>query len=652
MLRRRTAYLLLTLILAAIALVTGAPSAFAHATLESTLPAEGSTVAVAPTSVSATFDEAVGVSPDSLRVFAPNGQQVDTGGTIHGRVPQQIVVNLVSGLGRGTYTVGWHVISADSHPVQGAFTFSIGAPSTSAVTPASLQPPASKIVTVTFGAVRGIAFGAFALMIGVVAFVLCCWPAGASRPGIVRLALTGWGALTAATLGAILLQGVYGAGQGIGHLFWPDVLHQTLYSGYGRALAVRLLLEVAALVVFSVTLGALPAASRRVRGTALAAWAVVTAGLAATWAIADHAGTGMQVPLSVPSDIIHLSAMSVWIGGLVTLITVVLRNPEPEGSSAAAARRARRRYQAATADAAVAVSRFSPIALCCVGALVATGTYQAWRGVGTFGALFGTTYGRLLLVKIGALCGLVALGNLARVRLRQMHDPVRALLAADPAAMPATMVFPAKGAVLPEREMAELAAVNAGPRNGSQKGNGRRGSRNGGAGHNGAGEPDAEAQFHAERASVTLRKLRWSVTAEVAIATAVLTVTAILVNTPTARETYKPPATVAAAFDTGGPGGTGTVSVVVTPDQLGPNQVRLSLTTTSGQPYQPAGVIASLALPDRNLGPLPVQLTAQRGGVYVSAPVVASFTGQWQLRVTIRSDAFDETTVVLPVPIR
>src|SRR5579872_1585544 len=326
MLRRRTAYLLITCSLTAAALLATAPAALAHATLQSTSPAEGSIAATAPASVSATFDEAVGVSPDSLRVFAPDGQRVDSGQTAHGRVPQQIVISLVPGLGRGTYTVAWHVISADSHPVQGAFTFSEGAPSASTVTLASLQPPASRLVTTAFGVVRGVGFGAFALMIGAVAFVICCWPGGARRPGIIRLALTGWGALTAATLGAILLQGVYGAGQGIGHVFWPDVLHATLYSRYGRALGIRLLLEVAALIVFSVTLGALPA-ERRIRGVALAGWAAITAGLAATWAVADHAGTGMQVALSVPSDVVHLSAVAVWIGGLATLITIVLRRP-------------------------------------------------------------------------------------------------------------------------------------------------------------------------------------------------------------------------------------------------------------------------------------------------------------------------------------
>ena len=109
---RRFAYVVATGILATLGVLAGAPAAWAHATLDSTSPAEGAIVARAPAQVSATFDEPVGVSADGLQVFAPDGSRVDTGQTTHGRTPEQITVGLRPGLGRGTYTVGWHVISA------------------------------------------------------------------------------------------------------------------------------------------------------------------------------------------------------------------------------------------------------------------------------------------------------------------------------------------------------------------------------------------------------------------------------------------------------------------------------------------------------------------------------------------------------------
>jgi copper transport protein len=134
--------------------------------------------------------------------------------------------------------------------------------------------------------------------------------------------------------------------------------------------------------------------------------------------------------------------------------------------------------------------------------------------------------------------------------------------------------------------------------------------------------------------------------------TAVLAITAVLVNTPTARETFTPPASAVAAFDTGGPQGRGSISVIVTPGRLGPNQLRVAVTNDTGQPYRPQQVEAVMALPERNLGPLPVKLSAGQPGTYLSAPVIVTITGRWQLRITIRTDAFDETTVAIPVSVR
>ena len=361
-------------------------------------------------------------------------------------------------------------------------------------------------------------------------------------------------------------------------------------------------------------------------------WAAVTIGLASTWALSDHAGTGIQVPLAVPSDIIHLTAVAVWLGGLVTLVTIVLRRPD---SQAAARKSERRGYQAATADAARAVSRFSPIALGCVSAIVATGTYQAWRGVGSWGALFETTYGRLLLVKIVALCALVALGNLARQRVQRLRAPVAAIVAAQ--------ASPVREAAAPANRVTVKAGARARANHSLRP---RRTDT-----HAGVGGADESAQLNADQAAVTLTRLRWSVSIEVAIVTAVLAVTAVLVNTPTARETYRPPTTATVAFDTGGPQGIGKVSVVVTPARLGPNVFRVSVTNVNGQPYGPQQIAVVLALPERNLGPLPVRLTTEGPGTYLSAPAIVTITGQWSLRITIRSDAFDETTVTIPVAV-
>jgi len=647
-LARRFVYLIATVFLVAFGVLAGAPAAWAHATLEAASPAEDSIVAHAPTQVTATFDEPVGVSPSSLEVFAPDGSRVDTGGTKHGSTPAQIVVALKPGLGHGTYTVGWHVISADSHPVQGAFTFSVGAPSSTSVNPATINQSASPLVGLVFGVVRWVAFCSFALLIGAVGFVLWCWPAGASSPLVLRLTMGAWSALSASVLGAVLLQGVYGADQRVSRVFWPNVLHATLYSRYGRSLGIRLVLVIVALFVFTSILGNLRVEGRRTSVWASATWGVLAAALAATWAAADHAGQGIQVPLSLVSDTIHLSSVALWLGGLTMLATIVLRRPTSAGTPGG------RKGRAATAESVRAVERFSPIALGCVGAILLTGTYQAWRGVGTWPALFDTTYGRLLLIKIGAMCVLIALGYVARIRIAALRAPVSqvpvSLVEFVTAGLPRVSV----GARLGQSMPGTIGRPAHGGGNGSSSGapNGLphgspTGSSNGPSNGSSNGSlPDTA------RAAVTLRRLRWSVTAEAMIASAILAVTAVLVNTATARETFAQPVSATVPFNTGGPGGRGDVSITVTPDVLGPNQVKVSVTGTGGKPYRPRQIQVAMDMPARHLGPLAVPVTADGPGRYASQAITMTIAGQWQLLITIRSDAFDETTVAVPVPVR
>lgn len=654
---RRFVYLVATLFLAGFGLLAGAPAAWAHATLENTSPADGSIVAHAPSQVTATFDEPVGVSPTSLEVFSPAGGRVDTGGAKHGSAPDQVVIELNPNLGKGTYTVGWHVISADSHPVQGAWTFSIGAPSSTSVNPNALNQGGSPLIGMAFGIVRFVAFCCFALLIGAIAFVLWCWPAGASSPLVLRLTMGAWSGLAGSVLAAVLLQGVYGSGEGVNKVFWPNVLHATLYSRYGRSLGVRLLLVIVALFIFTSILANLREEDRRASIRASVTWGVLAAALAATWAAADHAGQGIQVPLSLVSDTLHLSSVAIWLGGLTMLATIVLRRSRSAGG---------RKSREATADVVEAVERFSPIALSCVGAILLTGTYQAWRNVGTLPALFDTAYGRLLLVKIGAMGVLIALGYVARIRIAALRAPTSqapvSLVEFVTAGLPRVSVGARLGQSMPgligrPGHGNGAGGSSNGSSNGSMNGssrhspNGDNGSSNGSSNGSQNGSSNGSSPDTGQT-TVTLRRLRWSVAAEALIASAILAVTAVLVNTATARESFTEPVNATVPFNTGGPGGRGDVSITVTPAALGPNQIKVSVTSSAGKPYRPQQIQVALVMPARHLGPLAVPVTAAGVGRYASQAVAVTFTGQWQVQITIRSDAFDETTVLIPVPVR
>jgi copper transport protein len=147
----------------------------------------------------------------------------------------------------------------------------------------------------------------------------------------------------------------------------------------------------------------------------LAALAVPAAFLAITPALAGHATTQDPVVALFPLDVIHVVAMSVWIGGLVALLLVVpaatRRLEAPERSRLLAA----------------VLLRFSPLALACVIALAATGVLQALIDMGwSLSALTDTAFGRAVLIKVVLLVALVALGAVNRQRvvpaLRRLAD--------------------------------------------------------------------------------------------------------------------------------------------------------------------------------------------------------------------------------------
>ena len=93
-------------------------------------------------------------------------------------------------------------------------------------------------------------------------------------------------------------------------------------------------------------------------------------------------------------DALHLLAAGIWLGGLLPL-AILLRH--------AASSQRRRFLPAPDRDA----SLFRP-GDWLASRVIATGGYNAWTLVGGFPPLFGTAYGRLLLLKLGLLLPLLA----------------------------------------------------------------------------------------------------------------------------------------------------------------------------------------------------------------------------------------------------
>ncbi|NGN68580.1 copper resistance protein CopC/CopD, partial [Streptomyces sp. A7024] len=431
--RRMAATLLGALLCALAGGLFGASPAAAHAALTGTDPQDGAVVKTAPKDISLSFSEGVQLSADSVRVLDPKGNDVAKGEPHHvGGKAASAAVALRSGLPEGTYTVAWKAVSADSHPVAGAFTFSIGKESKTSVTVGSGASDGG--VKTLYDTGRYIAYGGFVLMVGACVFAGWC---GGRSPAVRRLAAGGWVLLFAATVALLLLRGPYtGAGFGLAET------REVLATKPGAALLSRLLLLGAAAVFLSVLFGSYERgrdgsgkdsdrseSERRDLAYGLGiGGAVVAAGLAATWAMAEHASAGIQPWLAMPVTAVHLLAVAVWLGGLASLAVSMRSGPPVERE---------------------VVRRFSALAFGSVVVLVVTGLYQAWRGVGSWGALTSTTYGQLLLVKVGLVAVLVGVAWISRRWTSRLGE----------AAVPAQGTAPAEVA---EKVGAERGAARSG----------------------------------------------------------------------------------------------------------------------------------------------------------------------------------------------
>jgi copper transport protein len=385
---------LITVAVALIALLAPAAPAFAHAALLGSTPAPGSVIGSSPSEITVTFSERVTPVPGRVQVLAPDGERISGVPAAHGAVLRIPIRTAARPL--GTYLVSYRVISADGHPVGGGLMFSVGAP--------SARPPSvvseggvHRSVAVAVPAVRWLGYAGLALAVGPALFLALLWPRRASRRGPTRLGYAGIGLIAAATLAQIWLQ----VPAATGDPAWvapPAALAGVLGSGYGMALTARL-------AVLALVAGLLPPVLRgragRLRSTALLALAI--AGLT-TWPLTGHAVASPLPPAAVAADVVHLAAMAVWLGGLVTLTVFLLRRTPPR----------------VLGVLLPAWSRWAAIAVVW---LVAGGVVQAVVHVGSVGALWQTGYGRLLLAKIGILAATLAAAAYARRLVHRFAVP-------------------------------------------------------------------------------------------------------------------------------------------------------------------------------------------------------------------------------------
>src|SRR4051812_34398574 len=356
----------LTAIVVAATLVAPA-AAFAHATLVDTSPPTGAALVRAPARVVVRFDDVVRVAPGNAAV-RDGGASVFAGRVrAHGR---QLVLPLRDDLRDGDCSVRWSAVSDDGHIIQGVLAFSVGT--------GRAPPPPTLHVTneVGFGTVfsRWIFFAGLLVGAGMALFDLLVW-----RPIARSHIRTGWIALSLAAMFVSSHGLVRASHAGVATRFGLTVQIASAIAATGAA-----------------------AAAIAVAGRSAAPCGIVLAVLLLPVpTVAGHALDPGRSWLEVPVDILHVTAATVWVGGLFALVVVVPREGVPPEIVQRAAR------------------RFSTFALAAVVAVGLTGGARALAELSAFSQLWSTSYGRAILAKTAIFAVLLGLGALSRSAVRE-----------------------------------------------------------------------------------------------------------------------------------------------------------------------------------------------------------------------------------------
>lgn len=401
-----------------------------HIRLESSTPAQGDTVDVAPPALRLRFSGYIERSYTSLAVTAPDGTPVAIGSIEWiGDDSREFAAGIPPVTAPGPYTVAWRTAGADGHILTGEIVWFLRADTTAPLSatyeqgqladsgvaaqapipagdahdhglaPHDATAPVEVLARLLHFTSLILLLGGFGLRAAVVprlggaASTPGVWDAASFRRELSRLAWRG------AAAGALLL-GV----AAVLRLY----LQSAAMHGPERALSVPLLsimlsdtvwgrgwlLQVVGFAVFGAAVSMARPGGDRMALFAAAPGAVLLAMIPSLTGHAAGAGDGWVAV--VANDTLHVLAAGMWIGGLMLIMYAIVPS-------------FRRQPRHVEAQAAL-VDAFSPVALGCAAVVLATGVFNTAIHLGSVSDLWTTGYGRVLLAKLAMVAGVLAAG--------------------------------------------------------------------------------------------------------------------------------------------------------------------------------------------------------------------------------------------------
>jgi copper transport protein len=382
----------------------------AHTVLVSAEPAANSRSPVSPTRVRLVFSEPLEPALARVSLVTSDGRSTRLAAAGDPRDVHAIIAPL-SALSPGAYRVAWRVVSADGHPVEGSYRFTVdtgtvptdtapaGVPTAmSAEMPAATNSqeganndperstgPEFAGAPLLPAVLRGFAVGSLMALAGVLLFI--AWPR-ANRVFVPRRALTYASVLSIASATLLALHAL---------AWWfvasPD--HSLSMSGMAAAIGTGPgTMEVQRISLALLALWAVGLARRPVLALVFAVGALGVS------AMAGHSAA-ISPLWAVPSKMVHLLAGAAWLGGVLWLLAV-------QSGSGEATSRSMFRDEA---------QRVSGVALVAALLVTASGVAQVLLFLPSPLDVVRSAYGFLTIAKAAGTLGLVAFGAYYRSRV-------------------------------------------------------------------------------------------------------------------------------------------------------------------------------------------------------------------------------------------
>jgi copper transport protein len=384
----RAAFLGLFVVLSA-GLFMDAQPVRAETTLVSSSPADSEKIVTSPTQIVAVFSAAV---PNNAVMQAVcEGRPAPIGAVTVGADGISLIATVTAALPIGTCNVTYSVPQADGKVATGGFSFEVLDPATADpgdlggdVTDGgnlAVDPPP---VSGPLGLFRILAYLSLAALFGGIAFIRWTWPEGINDDATYKFLRISWIVALVSNYVVAMLRASLLSGESVTSTILPLGWGELFQSASGISAVLRVVI-IGACAIVALRPDRIFDPQSQIISLALPTAAMATFGL--TRAIDDFSALGTI------AGIVHVLAAGMWLGGLLFLAQSVLIGPGEE-------------------DLMHAVRTFSRQANIYIGVTVAAGIVQFYQMDG--GAIFTSRHGRLVIVKVIGVAGMVYVGGAAR----------------------------------------------------------------------------------------------------------------------------------------------------------------------------------------------------------------------------------------------